>query len=112
MLSAPMDSKYSVSVGDAYFFKLNWQDGNYYQHENKEEARRIVRGYFKQMEGAPDIRPSEEADEEDAPREDTGPVIPSESDESQTALVAEEMLRGTKVVYVDYTGGKRTGNLY
>lgn len=32
--------KYSVSVGDAYFFMLNWQDGNFYQHENKEEATR------------------------------------------------------------------------
>lgn len=34
--------KYSVTVGDAYFFKLNWQDGDFYQHENKEEA--TVRG--------------------------------------------------------------------
>lgn len=30
--------KYSVTVDDAYFFILNWQDGNFYQHENKEEA--------------------------------------------------------------------------
>ncbi|MEO7424727.1 MAG: ATP-binding protein [Fibrobacteria bacterium] len=32
--------KYSVTVNDAYFFILNWQDGNFYQHENKEEATR------------------------------------------------------------------------
>lgn len=32
--------KYSVTVDDAYFFILNWQDGNFYQHENKEEATR------------------------------------------------------------------------
>ena len=32
--------KYSVTVDDAYFFVLNWQDGNFYQHENKEEASR------------------------------------------------------------------------
>ncbi len=32
--------KYSVTVSDAYFFILNWQDGNFYQHENKEEATR------------------------------------------------------------------------
>lgn len=32
--------KYSVTVDDAYFFLLNWQDGNFYQHENKEEATR------------------------------------------------------------------------
>ncbi len=32
--------KYSVSVNDAFFFILNWQDGNFYQHENKEEATR------------------------------------------------------------------------
>jgi putative PEP-CTERM system histidine kinase len=30
--------KYSLTVGDAFFFKRNWQDGNFYQHENKEEA--------------------------------------------------------------------------
>ncbi|MDB5103911.1 MAG: sensor histidine kinase [Fibrobacteres bacterium] len=30
--------KYSVTVDDAYFFILNWQDGNFYLHENKEEA--------------------------------------------------------------------------
>lgn len=30
--------KYSVNVDDAYFFILNWQDGNLYQHENKEES--------------------------------------------------------------------------
>lgn len=30
--------KYSVTVDDAYFFILNWQDGNFYQHENKEEG--------------------------------------------------------------------------
>ncbi len=28
--------KYSVTVDDAYFFILNWQDGNFYLHENKE----------------------------------------------------------------------------
>jgi putative PEP-CTERM system histidine kinase len=32
--------KYSVNVDDAYFFLLDWQDGNFYQHENKEEATR------------------------------------------------------------------------
>ncbi len=32
--------KYSVAVEDAYIFILNWQDGNFYQHENKEEATR------------------------------------------------------------------------
>gem|GEM_PF-1921466 len=32
--------KYSVSVGDAHVFVLNWQDGNFYLHENKEEATR------------------------------------------------------------------------
>jgi putative PEP-CTERM system histidine kinase len=32
--------KYSVTVDDAYFFMLNWQDGNFYQHENKEEGTR------------------------------------------------------------------------
>lgn len=32
--------KYSVNVDDAYFFILNWQDGNFYQHENKEEGTR------------------------------------------------------------------------
>jgi putative PEP-CTERM system histidine kinase len=32
--------KYSVNVDDAYFFLLNWQDGNFYQHENKEEGTR------------------------------------------------------------------------
>ncbi len=32
--------KYSVTVDDAYFFLLNWQDGNFYQQENKEEATR------------------------------------------------------------------------
>jgi putative PEP-CTERM system histidine kinase len=32
--------KYSVTVDDAYFFILNWQDGNFYQHENKEESTR------------------------------------------------------------------------
>jgi putative PEP-CTERM system histidine kinase len=32
--------KYSVTVDDAYFFILNWQDGDFYQHENKEEATR------------------------------------------------------------------------
>jgi putative PEP-CTERM system histidine kinase len=32
--------KYSVNVEDAYFFLLDWQDGNFYQHENKEEATR------------------------------------------------------------------------
>ena len=30
--------KYSVTVGDAYVFRRNWQDGNFYQHENKEAA--------------------------------------------------------------------------
>ncbi|MEU4626748.1 hypothetical protein AB0G04_43050 [Actinoplanes sp. NPDC023801] len=50
-------------------------------------ASATVRG---EQAGGPSAEPSEEADEEDAPREDTGPVIPSESDESQTALVAEE----------------------
>ncbi len=30
--------KYSVTVDDAYCFILNWQDGNFYQHENKEES--------------------------------------------------------------------------
>ena len=34
--------KYSVTVDDAYFFILNWQDGNYYQQENKEES--TIRG--------------------------------------------------------------------
>ena len=32
--------KYSVMVADAYFFLLDWQDGNFYQHENKEEVTR------------------------------------------------------------------------
>ncbi len=32
--------KYSVTVDDAYVFVLNWQDGNFYQHENKEESTR------------------------------------------------------------------------
>jgi putative PEP-CTERM system histidine kinase len=32
--------KYSVTVDDAYFFILDWQDGNFYQHENKEEQTR------------------------------------------------------------------------
>ncbi|HKP97255.1 MAG TPA: ATP-binding protein [Fibrobacteria bacterium] len=32
--------KYSFNVDDAYFFILNWQDGNFYQHENKEESTR------------------------------------------------------------------------
>jgi putative PEP-CTERM system histidine kinase len=32
--------KYSVVVDDAYFFILTWQDGNFYQHENKEEGTR------------------------------------------------------------------------
>lgn len=32
--------KYSVVVDDAYFFILDWQDGNFYQHENKEESTR------------------------------------------------------------------------
>lgn len=32
--------KYSVNVDDAYFFLLDWRDGNFYQHENKEEATR------------------------------------------------------------------------
>lgn len=32
--------KYSVAVDDAHIFLLNWQDGNFYQHENKEEATR------------------------------------------------------------------------
>jgi putative PEP-CTERM system histidine kinase len=30
--------KYSVNVDDAFCFILNWQDGNFYQHENKEES--------------------------------------------------------------------------
>ncbi len=30
--------KYSVTVDDAYFFILDWQDGDFYQHENKEET--------------------------------------------------------------------------
>jgi putative PEP-CTERM system histidine kinase len=30
--------KYSVNVEDAYFFLLDWRDGNFYQHENKEEG--------------------------------------------------------------------------
>ncbi len=30
--------KYSVTVEDAFVFILNWQDGHFYQHENKEEA--------------------------------------------------------------------------
>jgi putative PEP-CTERM system histidine kinase len=32
--------KYSVNVEDAHFFLLDWQDGNFYQHENKEEGTR------------------------------------------------------------------------
>lgn len=30
--------KYSVNVEDAYFFLLDWRDGNFYQHANKEEG--------------------------------------------------------------------------
>jgi putative PEP-CTERM system histidine kinase len=32
--------KYSVTVDDAHFFLLSWQDGDFYQRENKEEATR------------------------------------------------------------------------
>jgi putative PEP-CTERM system histidine kinase len=32
--------KYSVAVDDAHFFLLDWQDGDFYQKENKEEATR------------------------------------------------------------------------
>jgi putative PEP-CTERM system histidine kinase len=32
--------KYSVTVDDAHFFLLNWQDGDFYQRDNKEEATR------------------------------------------------------------------------
>jgi signal transduction histidine kinase len=41
--------KYSVTVDDAYVFVLNWQDGNFYQHENKEDSTH--RGLIADVDG-------------------------------------------------------------
>ncbi len=64
--------KYSVNVDDAYFFGLNWQDGNFYQHENKEEGTRrglVISGDSPLARALADGTPLDLAAEDDAGRE-------------------------------------------
>jgi putative PEP-CTERM system histidine kinase len=64
--------KYSVNVEDAYFFLLDWRDGNFYQHENKEEGTQrglVISGDSPlARELAADVRPLDFIAEDEADR--------------------------------------------
>jgi putative PEP-CTERM system histidine kinase len=98
--------KYTVNVSDAYVFVLNWQDGNFHQHENKEEATRrglLIRGDSPLVRlltatGSPVDLVGNSGDAEARMKARSEPVVLEEKFDAIFPVFISEGLRGSRLV--------------